>query len=85
VSRYIFNWIRLLRAPSGLAWNVSRDGASPISLGNLGQCFWNLPHLPVLTELWTKASQHDPKGHVSDSSALPITSAGIRQMVIDKL
>jgi len=27
----------LLRAPSNLAWNVSRDRASTTSLGNLGQ------------------------------------------------
>jgi len=33
VSRDIFNWIRLLRAPSNLALNVSRDGASTTSLG----------------------------------------------------
>jgi len=29
MSRNIFNQIRLLRAPSNLTWNVSRDGASP--------------------------------------------------------
>ena len=31
----LFNWIRLLRAPSGLALDVSRDGASPTLLGNV--------------------------------------------------
>ena len=41
-SRDIFTWIRLLRAPSDLAWNGSRDGASPTSLGNLGQGFTTL-------------------------------------------
>jgi len=35
VIRDIFHWIRLLRAPSNLTWNVSRDGASATSLGNL--------------------------------------------------
>jgi len=30
--------IRLLRAPSNLALNVSRDGASTASLGSLCQC-----------------------------------------------
>jgi len=35
MSRDIFSWIRLLRAPSNLAWNVPRDGASTTSLGNL--------------------------------------------------
>jgi len=39
MSRDIFNWIRLLGAPSNLAWNVSRDGTSPTSLDNLGQGF----------------------------------------------
>jgi len=34
VSRDIFNYTRLLRAPSNLALNVSRDGASTTSLGN---------------------------------------------------
>ena len=34
VSRDIFSWIRVLRAPSNLAWNVSRDGVSPTSPGN---------------------------------------------------
>jgi len=29
VSRDIFTWIRLLRDPFNLVWNVSRDGASP--------------------------------------------------------
>jgi len=42
VRRDIFSWIRVLRAPSTLAWNVPRDGASPTSLGNLCQGFANL-------------------------------------------
>ena len=42
VSRDIFTWVRLLRAPSNLALNVSRDGASTTSLGNLGQGFTTL-------------------------------------------
>jgi len=42
MSRDIFNWIRLLRAPSNLAWHVPRDGVSPASLGNLGQGFTNV-------------------------------------------
>ena len=42
MSRDFFNWIRLLRAPSNLAWNVFRDGASTTSLGNLCQCFTTL-------------------------------------------
>ena len=37
VSRDIFNQTRLLRAPSNLTWNVSRDAASTTSLGNLCQ------------------------------------------------
>jgi len=37
VSRDISTQLRVLRAPSNLAWNGSRDGASPTSLGNLGQ------------------------------------------------
>ncbi|KAK4823530.1 hypothetical protein QYF61_003039 [Mycteria americana] len=36
------NTIRLLRAPANLSLNVSRDGASTTSLGNLGQCFTTL-------------------------------------------
>ncbi|KAK4829865.1 hypothetical protein QYF61_007257 [Mycteria americana] len=40
--RDIFNYIRLLRAPSNLTFNVSRDGASTTSLGNLFQCFTTL-------------------------------------------
>ena len=39
MSRDIFNQIRLIRALSNLALNVSRDGASTTSLGNLVQCF----------------------------------------------
>ncbi|KAK4826030.1 hypothetical protein QYF61_003851 [Mycteria americana] len=42
VSRDIFNLIRLLRAPSNLTLNVSRDGASTTSLANLLQCFTTL-------------------------------------------
>jgi len=42
ISRDIFNWIRLLRALSSLTLNVSRDGASTTSLGNLGQCLTTL-------------------------------------------
>ncbi|KAK4814468.1 hypothetical protein QYF61_018986 [Mycteria americana] len=38
----IFNKIRLLRAPSNLTLNVSRDGASTTSLGNLFQCLTTL-------------------------------------------
>ena len=34
--------MRLLRAPSSLALNVSKDGASPTSLGNLFHCFTTL-------------------------------------------
>ena len=37
-----FNYIRLLRDPSNLTLNVSRDGASTTSLGNLFQCFTTL-------------------------------------------
>jgi len=42
MSRDIFNQTRLLRAPSNLALNVSRDGAATTSLGNLGQGFTTL-------------------------------------------
>ncbi|KAK4831309.1 hypothetical protein QYF61_016798 [Mycteria americana] len=42
MGRDIFNQIRLLRAPSNLTLNVSRDGASTTSLGNLGQCLTTL-------------------------------------------
>jgi len=37
MSRDNFNLIMLLRAPFNMALNVSRDGASTTSLGNLGQ------------------------------------------------
>jgi len=37
VSRDISNQVRVLRAPSSLAWNASWGGASTASLGNLGQ------------------------------------------------
>ena len=37
MGRDISNQIRVLRAPSNLAQNGSKDGASPTSLGNLGQ------------------------------------------------
>jgi len=37
MGRDISNQIGVLRAPSNLAWNGSRDGASPTSLGNLSQ------------------------------------------------
>ena len=36
MGRDISNQIRVLRAPSNLAWNGSSNGASPTSLGNLG-------------------------------------------------
>ena len=39
MGRDIYHSMRLLRAPSILAWNVSRDGTSATSLGNLGQGF----------------------------------------------
>jgi len=39
MSRDIFNQTRLLRALSNLTLNVSRDGESTTSLGNLCQCF----------------------------------------------
>jgi len=39
VSRDIFNQTRLLRAPSSLTLNVSTDGTSTTSLGNLCQGF----------------------------------------------
>ena len=42
MSRDIFSWIRLLQALSSLAWDVSRDGASPTSPGNPGQGFTTL-------------------------------------------
>ena len=38
MSRDSFDLMRLLRAPSNPALNVSRDGASTTSLGNLCQC-----------------------------------------------
>ena len=42
MSRDIFSWTRLLRAPSNLAWNVPSDGPSTTSLGNLCQGFTTL-------------------------------------------
>jgi len=42
VSRDIFNQIRLLRAPSNLTLNISRDGAATTSLGSPFQCFTTL-------------------------------------------
>jgi len=42
MSKDIFNYIRLLRAPSNLTLNVCRDGASTTYLGNLCQCFTTL-------------------------------------------
>jgi len=42
VSRDISSSIRLPRAPSNLAFDVSRDGASTTSLGNPFQCFTTL-------------------------------------------
>jgi len=42
VSRDIFSWIKVLRAPSNQAWNISRDGASTTYLDNLFQCFTTL-------------------------------------------
>jgi len=42
VSRDIFNQIKLLRAPSSLTLNISRDGASTASLGSPFQCFTTL-------------------------------------------
>ena len=49
-SRDIFNWIRLLRAPSNLAWNVSRDGASTTSqsLPSSSDTYSTLLHLEEL-------------------------------------
>jgi len=35
-------YIGSFRAPYNLTWNVSRDGASTTSLGNLLQCFTTL-------------------------------------------
>jgi len=37
MGRDISNHIRVLRALSNLALNTAREGASPTSLGNLGQ------------------------------------------------
>jgi len=42
MSRDIFNQTRLLRAPSNLTLNVSRDGALTTSLGNICQGFTTL-------------------------------------------
>ena len=42
MNRDIFNYIILLSALSNLILNVSRDGASTTSLGNLSQWFTTL-------------------------------------------
>ena len=42
MGRDIFNWIRLLKDLSNLTLNVSRDGASCTSPGNLGWGFTTL-------------------------------------------
>ncbi|KAK4818202.1 hypothetical protein QYF61_008586 [Mycteria americana] len=55
-SRDIFNKIRLLRVPSNLTLNVSRDGASTTSLGNLFQC---LPTL-IVKNFFLKSSLNLP-------------------------
>jgi len=42
VNRDTYSWSRLLRTPSSLTLNISRDGASTTSLGNLFQCLTTL-------------------------------------------
>jgi len=42
MGRDTFHWTRLLRAPSNLALNTAREGASTASLGNLFQCLTTL-------------------------------------------
>ena len=56
MSRYIFSQTRLLRAPANLTLNVSRDGASPTSLGNLFQGFTTL----IINNLFLMSSLHLP-------------------------
>ncbi|KAK4808555.1 hypothetical protein QYF61_009858 [Mycteria americana] len=48
--------IRLLRALSNLTWNVSRDGASTTSLGNLFQCLTTL----IVKNFFLKSSLNLP-------------------------
>ena len=40
--RVVRHWTRLLKAPSNLALNTARDGASTTSLGDLFQCLTTL-------------------------------------------
>jgi len=42
MSRHTFHWTRLLRAPSNLALNSSREGTATASLGSLFQCLITL-------------------------------------------
>ncbi|KAK4826482.1 hypothetical protein QYF61_009478 [Mycteria americana] len=56
MTRDIFNCIRLLRAPSNLTLNVSRDGASATSLGNLSQCLTTL----IVKHFFLKSSLNLP-------------------------
>jgi len=42
MGRDTFYQTRLLKAPSSLALNTARDGATTVSLGNLGQGLTNL-------------------------------------------
>ena len=57
----IFTQTRLLRAPSSLALNVCRDGASTTSLGNLFQCFTTL----IVKNFFFISSYLNTHGHLN--------------------
>jgi len=56
MSRDIFSYNRLLRATSSLTLNLSTDGASTISLGNLFPCFTTL----IVKNFFLKSSLNLP-------------------------
>ncbi|KAK4830120.1 hypothetical protein QYF61_008547 [Mycteria americana] len=56
MSRVIFHYIRLLRALSNLTLNISNDGASTTSLGNLFQCLSTL----IINNSFLLSSQNVP-------------------------
>jgi len=76
MGRDISNQIRVLRAPSSLAWNGSRDGASPTSLGNLGQ---GLSTLSV-NDFFLRSSRNLPSFSLNPLSLVPSLQALLKTL-----
>jgi len=76
MSRDLYNKIRLLKAPSNLTLNVSRDGASVTTLANLFQCFTTI----IMKKFYLLSNVNLPSLSLKPSSPILLQQALLKSL-----